>query len=79
MICRLFLRLKWFHACFHAVEMPCHPDNSFPNTDTDQALLSDTTYDDYAASQDSDEEKPRYEYPGPEYDRGDGTVWPRPG
>lgn len=28
---------------------------------------------------DSDEEKPHYEYPGPEYDRGDGTVWPRPG
>ncbi|GAC76438.1 60S ribosomal protein L9 [Moesziomyces antarcticus T-34] len=28
---------------------------------------------------DSDEEKPHYEYPGPDYDRGDGTVWPRPG
>ncbi|EPQ31786.1 uncharacterized protein PFL1_01118 [Pseudozyma flocculosa PF-1] len=28
---------------------------------------------------DSDEEKPHYDYPGPEYDRGDGTVWPRPG
>lgn len=31
------------------------------------------------AHQDSDEEKPHYEYPGAEYDRGDGTVWPRPG
>ncbi|PWZ00811.1 hypothetical protein BCV70DRAFT_200078 [Testicularia cyperi] len=28
---------------------------------------------------DSDEEKPHYDWPGPDYDRGDGTVWPRPG
>lgn len=30
-------------------------------------------------AQDSDEEKPHYEYPGVEYDRGDGTVWPQAG
>ncbi|PWN52845.1 hypothetical protein IE53DRAFT_384698 [Violaceomyces palustris] len=56
-----------------------HHDDDEDQISDDEPIEESYDGDGQIVEPDSDEERPDYSYPGPDYDRGDGTVWPRPG